>query len=181
MFRSLFRFSWDKRYKKTRTSRKKSMKDKRVVTQVKRVSTSMKIEVYKVAQISPSYAFSFLTNLVLFLVLKSTKLTILRIMTDKAGSNLLWQHFTWLHIPKLNHVFENWTNLIRKQRILVTSSVTACDVSFCVTMFFLWEILLQIETTPINVKRRNQNKESLNSFIVSSGASNYLWPNYSYF
>ena len=65
------------------------MKDKCVVTQVKRVSTLMKIEVYKVAQISPSYAFSFLTNLVLFLVLKSTKLTILRIMTDKAGSNLL--------------------------------------------------------------------------------------------
>ena len=56
----------------------------------------------------------------------------------------------------------------------MTWSVTACDVSFCVTMFFLWEILLQIETTPINVKRLNQNKKSLNSFMVSSGASNYL-------
>lgn len=104
MFRSLFRFSWDKRYKKTRTSRKKSMKDKCVVTQVKKVSTSMKIDVYKVAQISPSYAFSFLTNLVLFLVLKSTKLTILRNMTDKAGSNLLWLR---------DYIFRNWTMFLR--------------------------------------------------------------------
>ena len=50
------------------------MKDKCVVTQVKRVSTLIEIAVYKVAQISPFYTFSFFMNLVLFLVLKSTKL-----------------------------------------------------------------------------------------------------------